>query len=68
MAYSGKYKSPSELMGDDDISREEKIEMLKQWCDDKKALLRASSEGMEGNDPSEVLRQIKKALMELGED
>lgn len=68
MAYSGKYKSPSELMGDDDISREEKIEMLKQWRDDKKALLRASSEGMEGNDPSEVLRQIKKALMELGED
>ena len=67
MAYHGKYSSPTDLVNDESLDRDEKIEMLKQWRDDKKALLRASNEGMEGDDPSEVLRKIKKALLELGE-
>jgi hypothetical protein len=39
--------------------------MLEQWGDDKKALLRASEEGMEGDVPSEVLRKIKQYLQTL---
>ncbi len=67
MAYHGKYSSPSELLNDESLDRDEKRELLKQWRDDKKALLRASNEGMEGDDPSEVLRKVKKALLELEE-
>jgi len=65
MAYQGKYTSPTDLVNDQGLSDAEKIEMLEQWRDDKKALLPASGEGMEGNDPSEVLRKIKTYLAEL---
>ncbi len=65
MAYLGKYTSPTNLMSDQSLSRDEKIEMLEQWRDDKKALLRASEEGMEGDDPSDVLRKIKQLLSSL---
>lgn len=65
MAYHGKYTSPSELMNDQSLSHGEKIRMLEQWRDDKKALLRASEEGMEGDDPSEVLRKVKYFLRSL---
>lgn len=65
MAYHGKYTSPTNLMNDESLGQAEKIEMLEQWRDDKKALLRASEEGMEGDDPSEVLRKIKTYLSSL---
>jgi len=65
LAYLGKYTSPTNLMSDQSLSRDEKIEMLEQWRDDKKALLRASEEGMEGDDPSDVLRKIKQLLSSL---
>ena len=67
LPYHGKYTSPSDLMNDRSLSQDEKIAMLEQWRDDKKALLRASEEGMEGHDPSEVLRIIKKYLRSLKE-
>lgn len=65
MAYHGKYQSPTELVGDESLSRGEKIEMLRSWRDDKEAYLRATEEGMQGNDRSELLRQIENALNEL---
>lgn len=65
MAYHGKYKTPTELLLDEDLTRDEKIELLEQWRDDKKALMRASEEGMHGDDRSEVLRKIKNALISL---
>lgn len=68
MAYHGKYTSPTNLMNDESLGKAEKIEMLEQWRDDKKALLRASEEGMEGDDPSEVLRKIKTYLSSLKEN
>lgn len=67
MAYLGRYTSPQELMLDKSVSREEKIQMLEQWRDDKKALLRASGEGMQGSDRPDVLKEIKKALILLRE-
>jgi len=65
LAYHGKYQSPTELVGDESLSRGEKIEMLRSWRDDKEAYLRATEEGMQGNDRSELLRQIENALNEL---
>lgn len=60
-----KYKSPNELIHDDNLSREEKIKLLQRWRDDKKDLLRASGEGMEGPDRADWLKKIKKALNSL---
>ena len=65
MAYMGKYSDPAELCSDPDLSRAEKVTLLEQWRDDKKAYMRASGEGMEGEDRAELLRQIKKALASL---
>lgn len=67
MAYSGKYKTPTELMSDESLSRDEKIEMLEQWREDKEALMRASDEGMHGNFRSEFLTKIQNALTSLKE-
>lgn len=65
MPYFGKYETPDALLRDDTLSREEKITMLEQWRDDKKSYMRATDEGMEGEDRAEMLKQIKKALAEL---
>ncbi|WP_281982631.1 hypothetical protein [Thalassorhabdomicrobium marinisediminis] len=65
MPYFGKYDSPDELLRDDTVSRDEKIAMLEQWRDDKKDYMRATDEGMEGEDRAELLKKIKKALAEL---
>lgn len=68
MAYFGKYETPDDLLRDETINRQEKIQMLEDWRDDKKDHLRASEEGMEGVDRAERLRQIKKALRTLQDD
>ncbi|RKF12715.1 hypothetical protein D6850_17320 [Roseovarius spongiae] len=65
MPYFEKYETPDDLMRDDTLSREEKITMLEKWRDDKKDYMRATDEGMEGEDRAELLKQIKKALAEL---
>ncbi|MEO9630152.1 MAG: hypothetical protein ABJG14_06920 [Sulfitobacter sp.] len=65
MAYHGKYSSPTELLHDENLSHHEKVEMLTQWRDDKKALIRASEDGMQGDDRSEFLRKIKDGLISL---
>lgn len=67
MPYHGKYRSPTELLLDESLSRDEKIKMLEQWRDDKKAIIRASEEGMHGDNKSEILRKIKNALISLKE-
>lgn len=65
MAYHGKYGVPADILRDDDLSRDEKVRMLEQWRDDKKAYMHASEEGMPGEDRAELLKQIKKALLSL---
>lgn len=67
MAYTGKYKTPMELMDDEGLSRDEKIEMLAQWRDDKEAIMRAAGEGMSGETRADFLKQIEKALSSLNE-
>ena len=67
MAYHGKYGVPADILRDDHLSRDEKVWLLKQWRDDKKAYMRASEEGMPGDDRAELLKQIKTALLSLQE-
>lgn len=67
MAYTGKYRTPTELMSDDSLRRDEKIEMLEQWREDKEALMRASDEGMQGDFRSDFLSKIENALILLKE-
>lgn len=65
MAYHGKYQSPTDLLKDENLTRGEKVEMLESWRDDKEAYMRASGEGMTGDDRSELLRKIEDALISL---
>ncbi|GJL96255.1 MAG: hypothetical protein DHS20C06_00720 [Hyphobacterium sp.] len=64
MPYYGKYKTPSELVSDENLSKDEKIEMLEHWREDEKALKRATEEGMHGGVRPE-LKLVQKALEEL---
>ena len=65
MPYFGKYDVPEEILNDNALDRDRKIELLKAWRDDKKAYMRASDEGMEGTDRTELLSRIKTALGRL---
>ncbi len=65
MPYFGKYETLDDLLDDVSLSPEEKITMLEQWRDDKKDYMRATDEGMEGEDRAQRLKQIKKALAAL---
>lgn len=65
MAYHGKYEKPSEILHDESLSREEKVRLLELWRDDKKAYMRATEEGMEGEDRAVLLKEIKLALASL---
>lgn len=67
MAYHGKYDSPADLLRDASLSRQEKIEMLESWRDDKEAFMRATEEGMHGDDRADLLRLIENALLSLQE-
>lgn len=62
MSYHGKYKLPFEILHDAKLSRREKAHMLKQWRDDKTAYMRASCEGMMGEDRADLLTEINVAL------
>ena len=66
MAYHDKYEAPAEILRDEGLSRDEKIAMLEQWRDDERAHMRATGEGMEGDDrAADLLKEIKKALASL---
>lgn len=65
MGYHGKYDSPADVLRDENLSDHEKIEMLQSWRDDKEAYMRATEEGMQGNDRADLLRQIDNALSSL---
>ncbi|MEO7774918.1 MAG: hypothetical protein ABIT61_09550 [Steroidobacteraceae bacterium] len=68
LPYYGKYDSPDDLLRDDTVSYQEKLELLKSWRDDKEAYMRASEDGMAGDDRSDRLRQIASALTTLEEN
>ncbi len=65
MAYYGKYDTPKQVLDDHSLSQGAKIEMLESWRDDKEAYMRASEEGMGGEDRSHILKEVEKALIAL---
>lgn len=68
MAYHGNYEAPADVLRDVQLNRDEKVRLLEQWRDDKEAYMRASEEGMPGEDRTELLKQIMTALLSLQED
>ncbi len=60
-----KYKKPSDLVLDTNLNKEEKIVLLNQWLQDEESLSRASDEGLTGNTRSDILKQVKKALITM---
>ena len=60
-----KYKNPAELILDTNLNKEEKINLLNQWLEDEESLSRATDEGLIGNTRSDILKQVKKALISM---
>lgn len=61
------FTSPEQVLSNDELDREQKIQILRRWDDDARQLLRAQSEGMQSNDSgSGVLKQVQSALESLG--
>lgn len=64
LSYHGKYTSPTDLLRDETLSHDQKVEMLNQWREDEEALQRATEEGMEGGERPD-LKRVQNALNTL---
>ncbi len=63
------FRTPEAIVAAADLTREQKIDLLKQWETDLRLLMVASEENMTGNAPGRVaeqLRQVLQCLEELG--
>jgi hypothetical protein len=61
------FERPQDVVGADDLSREQKIEVLRRWEYDAREMQVADEEGMAPADPQPVvLDDILKALRSLG--
>lgn len=63
---SSAYKNPNEVLQDDDVDKDQKMKILQQWELDARELQVAAEEGMAGGE-SDMLRQVRAALLTLGE-
>lgn len=65
---SSVYGFPADVVSDDSISFDEKIQILKQWEYDARELQVAEEENMACNaDSGSMLNRVRTALHELGE-
>jgi hypothetical protein len=62
---SGSYNDPADVLTDKDLSRDEKIAILREWYYDAMRLQESEGENMSGGEPDR-LRSVSKALLELG--
>ena len=63
------FRTPQAILEAADLSRQQKIDLLKQWETDLRLLMVASEENMTGNVPgrtAELLRQVLQSLDVLG--
>lgn len=61
------FASPEQVLNNNELDREQKIQILRRWDDDARLLLTAQSEGMKSGDSgSDVLKQVQSALASLG--
>lgn len=61
------FRKPEDVLKARDLTREQKIEILRRWEYDAKELEVASDESMTGNN-SDLLYRVLNALNELGYD
>lgn len=61
------FDAPEDVVKADDLTKEEKVEVLDQWESDAKAMQTATDEGMTGGKPPR-LDEVKAAQTELDED
>ena len=59
------FKTPEEVLADNELSREQKIKILRRWEYDVRELQVAEEEGMEGPQPV-TLDVVLRALRALG--
>lgn len=60
------FDSPDQVLNTGQLSREQKVQILRRWDDDTRLLLTAQSEGMRAGDgAAEVLKRIQDALERL---
>ena len=59
------FKTPEEVLADNELSREQKIKILRRWEYDVRELQVAEEEGMEGPQPV-MLDVVLRALRALG--
>lgn len=57
------YGTPAALLANETLDKAEKIRLLEKWRDDEDALIRATAEGLDGGEASnlaDVLKALKK--------
>jgi hypothetical protein len=61
------FDSPDQVVTAEQLSREQKVQILRRWDNDSRQLMAAQSEGMTSADSgSVVLKQVQEALATLG--
>lgn len=63
------FKQPQDILDDEDLATEQKIELLKEWEIDLRQLMVASEENMpstKSGHTADMLSKVSKALTELG--
>jgi hypothetical protein len=63
------FNSPQAIVGAADLTRQQKIDLLKQWETDLRLLMVASEENMTGDTPgrtAELLSAVLKSLLQMG--
>ncbi len=58
------YSLPQEVLDDESLNKEQKIQILKQWEQDACQIITADDENMVGDSPC-MLNRVKLALAEL---
>jgi len=61
------FKTPEEILTSDELSRKQKIEILRRWEYDARELQVAEEENMIGTN-SDILGEIMRALLSLDEE
>lgn len=64
------FKRPSDVVKDDSLSRNDKIDILRSWAYDELDKSVAEEENMQsmGGKRSNILREVSNALVKLGAD
>lgn len=70
---SERYAHPEEILHDQSLTKDQKVEMLKEWEQDLRQLMVASEENMAGTvtgQPAESLQAVSEALskLDVGDD